>query len=288
MARPKIADHIVQAVLDLWAKDVDRLSATAIYRQYRQKAGRGLISERKVQQIIAEAKRKRRESDSFPTIEWIPWQDLLESSESSDYLLRLDATSVATYKRHLYKHEAEWAIRLRAAMYGLSIRAQLSVIQEYGRRATLAWFLGGSPETADLDGLIAYKPWIPSNYEVYHWAVLTEAIPPLPATAFPDQSDTEGYWKMVLGEAADPGLPVLNQLGRSSGTWYLTGLRFEPRMSSSYDPAQPRSEDPGDVVEWLQLKLQEFWLGQSDSKGLNDQAAQEVQNERINTQTRPE
>ena len=139
MAPKSITTDVVQRVRFMWAED-RRQSARAVHRAFKKRFGADVkISERKVQQIIALAK-KQAGDRALPSDEWRPWVTRLERPEDSGYLLKVDAVCVADYGRHLLQHEAEWGRHLRVALEGLTPYQQWCFIREYGSRASIAYF----------------------------------------------------------------------------------------------------------------------------------------------------
>lgn len=285
MARPKTPQPVVESIKAIWAEDPKNLSARKVYHLYRQQGGHEAISERKVQQIVAEAKENARIDEPFPLAEWQAWEDKTESAEEVDHLLRLDAICVATYQRHLYKHEADWGRRLRVALIGLSVRSQHNIIREYASREEVAFILNlDLPNTADLDGLAAYKPWLLGNRAVYYYAVTTGTIPPLrgPLSSELEQglekSTSVKYiatLQMLAAHGHVPGVPYLMSLdfNMPSKTYepVMTDLGIEAMIPSSkvYDPSETDFLTPEDFLEWLRLTVAEFWAGRPPNPGIS-------------------
>ena len=238
----------------LWAEDPTQ-SARSVYRRYGERHGQTQVGLRKVQEIIALAKARAPER-SFPFIEWRPWNDEAEASEDAAYLLQLNAASQAIYGRNLYQHEAAWGRRLRVALEGLSLIGQLVFVKEYANRERLSFFFSEPPGTADLDALVAYRPWVPENYEPYHVAVYFGLIPALFAWALREFFiDPEAYWRMVEETQVDPQLPTLNRLGCSSSFGFLTGFDFQhPRLPAG-------AEGEPDIKQRLQAWVAGAWAG---------------------------
>jgi len=284
MARPRTPQPVVEAIKAIWAEDPKNLSARQVYNLYRQQKGHEKISERKVQQIVAESKKNARVDEPFPLVGWQPWEDKTESAEGVDHLLRLDAACVVTYQRHLYKHEADWGRRLRVALIGLSIRGQLAIICEYADREEVAFLLNVDLSyTADLDGLVAYKPWLSENRAVYYYAVTTGTIPHLRGSILselgqgPEKSTSIKYiftLQMLAEHGRIPGVPWLTSLDFEMPTKYyepvMTDLGFEAMMPSSkvYDSAEADFGTPEDFLEWLRLTVSEFWAGRPPTPGI--------------------
>ncbi len=260
MPRPKIPDQVVEEIQKLWEREPTR-SARQIHITFKQRSNVN-ISERKVQQIIAELrwKRPRRE---FPVVEWTAWQDETETSVDSAYLLELDALSLAL-GRHLYQHEAKWGKRLRVSLNSLNKLIQLAFIRDYALRESAAYSTGTTTYTADIDALVAYRPWLPENYEVYHFAVIKGSIPRLSIWSLNSAWDAEVFWNNLDD---DPGLPTLKRYGLIGDLRQLTGLDFGPSLSTEDDISRPTSDNLPDVKEWLGFKVLEFWAGKVAQSG---------------------
>lgn len=267
MPPTRIADEVVTEIKNIWAEIPEKLSALAVWREYDRRTGhRKLIGKRKVQQIVAEARKNARTDEAFPVVEWQPWTNEEQSPELIDHLLQLDAACVATYRRHLYQHEARGACRLRVALSGLSPRGQLAIIREYARRESLAFYLRSDrPYTADLDGLVAYKPWLPQNYAIYHYAAITGNIPVLQGSAL---------WELIerpeMYLENDPALPALAKQGYLPGTWFLSGLNFNTPVPEGYATEQSNFQTPEDFLEWLRLTVAEFWAGRPPTPEISE------------------
>ena len=177
MARPKISGQVVAQVRTLWAED-PKQSAARVHRRYHRLPGGGVVGLRRVQQVIAEAKDISR-GRQFPLAEWGPWANAAETPEDTSQLLQLDLVCLKERGRHLYQHEAKWGQRLRVALVDLSPSHQLSVATIYAVRESVAFILDESAYTADLDGLVAYRPWLPENQQAYGHAVDLGIVPPM-------------------------------------------------------------------------------------------------------------
>ena len=159
MPRPQIPLETIRHIEELWAMNPSQ-SAVQIRIKYLQYSNAHQIGNRKVQMIIANARQVNQRYMAFHSHTWKPWTCSNESSEDSNYLLEINATSLHAYGRGLYQHEAFWAKRLRASLTGLSKRAQCLMIFAYGTREQIANRLDyRSIYTSDLDNILATKPW---------------------------------------------------------------------------------------------------------------------------------
>ena len=285
MPPTRIADDVVTEVKTIWAGNPEQ-SALAVWREYEHRKGyRKLISKRKVQQIVAEAKKEAGPNPvPFPLAEWHPWVNEAESADDNDHLLRMDAACVLAYQRHLYEHEAKWGRKLRVALTELSRRGQLTIIREYASREEVAFYLKvDTLSTTDLDVLLAYKPWLSGNRAVYYYAVTAGTIPPLLGPILseldegPEKSASIKYLATLQALAAHghvPGLPYLPSLD-----FNMPPKTYEPVMSDLgietmipsakfYDPAEADFETPEAFLEWLRLTVSEFWAGRPPTPGI--------------------
>jgi hypothetical protein len=179
MAPQGISRGIVEQIERIWGEDPAR-SALAIRRRYNELTGhRNLVGKRKVQQIVAEVKKRTEGRKAFDRVEWKPWENDIGTPEDTNYLLQVDAWFLMNLGRHLCVHEAKWARRLRAILADLDPRMQIMFIVEYGVREAVAINLQIHPApTGDLDGLLAFKPWLPDNRGPYENCLTHNHIPP--------------------------------------------------------------------------------------------------------------
>lgn len=309
MPRPKVPERVTEAVETLWAK----LCVEARQAKGKEPSGRDVwlkyhglfpkagkvskdsqkISLRKVQQIVAEVKKKsdKRSVSPPPVDEWRPWENQEEGPESAAYLLLLDAITLAMYRRHLYQHEADWAQRLRVALEGLSPYDQFCFVQQYVSRQGIADWLGRPLYTADLDAVLAYKPWLSiENKRAYEVAFNGGSID------YPI-----GHLKATLRSADDLENPELKD-------------RFEAPPSPwarahwmlAHPLRRPVDWEPDPFGAWLRDPVVEFWSKGSmfipkeltdaevTARDLTEDRVLELwsilkedQDERLNSQTQP-
>jgi hypothetical protein len=109
---------------------------------------------------------------------WQPWTALQETAEDRVFLLKLNAIKQAEAGLELLQHEAEWGCKLRCSLEGLSPYGQYQIVSTYAFRQFTATYLGGKQAyTADLDGLVAYRAWLPENQRPYELAVAAGLVP---------------------------------------------------------------------------------------------------------------
>lgn len=123
MGRPRTEQHIIDAVeqkWDDWNESTERQSrtATAVWERY----FKHIMGKRTVQLIIKEYRKPDATRGNIRVLPepWGPWVSLMENAEDADFLLQLNAVSNEFDGWNLYKHQAEWAGKLRFALKGLN------------------------------------------------------------------------------------------------------------------------------------------------------------------------
>ena len=160
------------AVQDMWVRD-QSATAAEIHRRMERTYGTRCISSRKVQDIVRELKQHSvgENRPRFVRAEWHPWESQQITSEELDFLLRLKLVKRACFRAPLHEHEARIAVRIRAAVDGLDPVLQFMLVQEYGYREEVRLIMGeGVPKTEDLDDILALKPWMSENSEIWDQA----------------------------------------------------------------------------------------------------------------------
>jgi len=177
MAPPRIPNDVITLIESVWAENPDQ-TATNIFNEFRRHHPTQKIGIRKTQSIIAELK-KEYGHRAYPLAIWRPWRDEHESSEDTAYLLALDAATMADSGRHLWQHEARWGRRIRSALDGLNPSQRSAFVAEYARREQTQFVLRRDHAyTSDLDGILAYRPWIAGHRPAYEAALDAGAIGP--------------------------------------------------------------------------------------------------------------
>jgi hypothetical protein len=255
MAPPKTHPDVIHMIKTLWAQDPSR-TAVAVWKDF----GTHLISKRKVQLIVAEAK-KDASGKEFDVVEWQPWRNETESSDDVGHLLRLDAVSMVARGRHLAQHEAKWGRRLRMLMDGLNPWQQYTITLSYGTRQIAAHYLGQKQTyTSDLDGILAYRPWLPQNEQAYNDAVNGGAVP-RPASYGPgDRQD-------MLDAREEMGSPEFDFSAYLSRTsyWKVAKRMFTfPRKAAYFD-----RNDEGSFTAMMLDGVLDFWAEEQPFSPLN-------------------
>ena len=199
----KLEKTITAQVRKVWGEHPE-WTGVKVHKEVKQlNGGRELIGVRKVQQIIAERKGPAGDTfKTFPLDEWKPWHNGKGPPDTSAFLLTLDAVCQCVQSRPLYDHEAKWAMRIRGALQGLAPYDQFCIVSLYAQRELVAFYLS-EPEvnTADLDAILAYKPWLPENAHAYGMAILAKVAPrPLPGSRA-ELSFEDANWNFHTGKA---------------------------------------------------------------------------------------
>ena len=193
MARPRISSNVISLIESIWAENPAQ-AATNVFNEIRRHHPTQKIGLRKAQLVIAELN-KEYGHRAYPLAIWRPWRGGHESPEDTAYLLALDAATMADSGRHLWQHEARWGRRIRSALDGLNPPQRRAFVAEYARREQIQFVLRREHAyTSDLDGILAYRPWIAGNRSAYEAALDAGAIGPSPRP---------GWWDFVRGLGED-------------------------------------------------------------------------------------
>jgi len=173
----KTPDHVITKIQNLWA-DKDDPKAKDVLAAYelnfwRKDPGKwSRVGLRRVQEIIS-ARRLGGDGELIPTFgrrEWKPWCPKTDP-ETNAFLLSMNSVCKAVEYRFIYDHEAAWGRRLRVALNGLAPYDQFCFVTLYAIREVRAHYAGAEPFTADLDEILAYKPWLPESAHAYGMAI---------------------------------------------------------------------------------------------------------------------
>lgn len=185
----RISPEVIDQVERTWAKD-PRQSAPQVLKRLTGRA-RGRIGLRKVQQIIANV--RSRGAGEWEPMPWTPWKADCASSgqsvsgeeplqseprwspetpEDSRYLFDLHRRFLSIFDRGLYRHEAEWARRLRAILSDENPNFELLILLLYFERVDDALSLDREPYTQDLDAVLTFRAW----ESQYHWREYAAAV----------------------------------------------------------------------------------------------------------------
>lgn len=208
-------------------EDVERVSVAnpswtgkSVWEEVKRRNGhREVISLRMVYYILAKLKPPEPINNRVqPPVPWQPWEDESVPPMENAYLVLLDTVDRTVYKQTLFAHEAQWARRLMPGLDGLSPFLQLCFCKEYASRERWSRIKQVPISTRDLDGVLAYKPWIQCNREPYKNAVFNMYVPePLfrRATFF----ESANIWQEVL-------------LGLFTESLFVTVLGMEEEQAS--------------------------------------------------------
>jgi hypothetical protein len=214
-----ITEPVKDLVKDEWAIEPD-VSAREVARRFQRKYGRKLIRDRKIIQLVTEAK-KEAPSEPFPLVPWKPWANEEETPEHTLFLLRINAIKLAEQAEGLYVHEAQWGRRIRPAIEELQPPyRQYRLVMMYARREVVAYYRRKTANTEALDAFIAYQPWLPENQRRYELAILAR-VAPLPFV--PSRED----W--AFGPSGEPLRDdFLKLLGEFESATTATSFTFLP------------------------------------------------------------
>ena len=257
---------VVEAIKNLWAQDTSR-SAAKVRELYRQRVGyREVPSLRKYQLIIAEA-RKKSPHPGYPLVEWLPWRNEIESREDAAYLLKLDAISMALSGHHLYQHEAKWGRRLRIALEGLNMWTQYNLVWQYALREVAAYNLRATRAyTADLDGILAYKPWIRENRQAYEDAIAGGVVE-FPLAFDPEEvQEHHDTWTGIFEREAPMTPETLATYRELTPYWKGAQRMLEPRPRRSTHVDRDKERFKG----WRLDSVLDFWAGEQLRSGEED------------------
>jgi len=164
LPRQALDPQTVSLIEELWVR-MKEPAAAEVHREILKKKG-DIVSVRKVQQVIADLKKRRGDEVSDFAKPWEPWQSDSETAEEIDYLLELRRSGEIAGSGPLSITQAEWAKRIRVSMKEMSHpMVPFLVSALYAGRQEFS-ILTGRPEvfyTEDLDQYLAYKPWVSTS-----------------------------------------------------------------------------------------------------------------------------
>ena len=173
MGRPALAAEILEAIEEKWAMDRHQ-TAKAVHAAVGRRWGRGVVSLRKVQEVIRIAKGR---GGRIEIAEWEPWVNAEESSSDTEYLMGVQLAWMTIHGRRLQRHEALWARRLRWLIERAQPRLRMFLISFYAAKEVVGQTLNRSPPTRDLDDMMMYEPWSSSaRWHLYELAVASGEI----------------------------------------------------------------------------------------------------------------
>lgn len=205
----KTPDHVITEIQNLWA-DKDNPKAKDVLADYESNFWRKdpnkwrRVGLRRVQEIIS-ARRLGGDGQLIPTFErkkWKPWCPNTDP-ETNAFLLSMNSVCQAVQRRFLYDHEADWGMRLRVALTGLTPYDQFCFVTLYAIRKVRAYYAEAEPFTADLDEILAYKPWLPESAHGYGMATVANLVPQPPAGARDEISFEDAVDNRFTGKAWD-------------------------------------------------------------------------------------
>ena len=167
MPNPRLPEDVIQAIKAQWGID-PKQRAKEVHAEIEALGHR--VSLRKVQQVIAEL--KRRGAGDIEVELWRPWEDPTETPQETIDLIRVAFYWKRWCKRELYRHEAKWARRLKQALPTTSDRYLTMLTLLYAERELVAMNLNEPTITSDLDPLLLFTPWVSSE----HWQLYDKGI----------------------------------------------------------------------------------------------------------------
>lgn len=171
---------VIELVRSFWLTNQGE-SGSEIHRIFERKHGKGLISKRKVQQLVTHDFKKPKggePKEDFPSHIWGgPWENKHTDAATTAFLNRLTQAAAVILGRHLHQIEADWAERLRVCLRGLSIHNQLQIVRLYVAREVSGYYFDTEPMTEDLDAMCAYMPWRAKNLGAYTAAIYSGLVP---------------------------------------------------------------------------------------------------------------
>ena len=202
--RGKRASEVdVNHLRDTWVANPDA-SRAKVHEKFERRYGKGIIGVRKAQQLIPTFSQSPSGEPipPFEYVEWEPWRNKQRSPETSAFLLTMGAVCMAVQKRRLHDHEAKWAMRLRVALEGLMPYDQFCFVSLYAMRTVGAYYSEPEcPFTADLDAILAYKPWLPENAHAYGVLACTSLVPKPQRGSRAELSDEDAGVNLLTGKA---------------------------------------------------------------------------------------
>lgn len=149
-----LSESIIIEIRRLWGVN-PQISGVILHSQVERRFGRGSVSLRRVQQIIAEL-RSKPDSGRFIPQNWYPWDD---TPEETFALLKLQAFTRSFEGRLLREHEAMWGNRLRPYGERYSYELLYILVGLYATQQAIAENTLTPPYTFDLDAILEYEPW---------------------------------------------------------------------------------------------------------------------------------
>ena len=192
-------ETVVELVRSVWLTNQGD-SGAQIHREFERLNGRGIVSRRKVQQLISEEfthTSTGQSKEPFPLVVWDPWKDKRTDPTTQAFLLRLEWACRAE-RRKFFEVQARWGERLSGILEGLNIHDQLQIVRLYAAREVSGYYFDTSPMTGDLDAMCAYQPWHVENSHAYSCAV-GSGLAPIPVF---DGVEFAGEWAVGFFQTA--------------------------------------------------------------------------------------
>jgi hypothetical protein len=199
-------------------------SARQIARKFQDKYGTSLVRNRRIIKIVAEVKGEA-PTEAFPCTLWKPWADPEKNSGDNLYLIQLHQLRRREGSKGLGCHEAAWARRLRQNLEGLEpLHRQLELVHAYTEREKVAYFLGESIQSEDLDGFVTFQMWRSTEHKQRYEEAVADGSVPVP---FLGRSEAFIKELVTLGPEGI-GEEVWNRLNRDPLFRYVFQLQTNP------------------------------------------------------------
>ena len=228
---PRTTRVVVKQIEDIFTDDI-RKSAQQVLDVYLSRPAYDDPPKiRRVQEIIQALKvnSSGHEIEDFKLVEWKPWAAKCTNAATSAFLLTMDAVCLVVQRRHLYGHEAKWGRRLRVSLQALTPYDQFCFVTLYANREIRAHYDEGDAVTADLDAILAYRPWLTENAHAYGMAIAANlAIRPWALTR-QDRYLEDSVKNFFVGKAWETLRVDLRP------PWFITPGGVEPESLVSYD-----------------------------------------------------
>jgi hypothetical protein len=207
--------EVIEQVKYEWAYSPD-ISARQLAKIFQDKYGNSLVRDRRITEIVAEAKAQAPEKP-FPLTPWEPWVHE-DSPDQTLFILKLDHFDRQEGGAGLLAHEAAWARRLWKPLQGLdqvlenlgldgeeldiaeggAPQLQLELVRTYGKREQAAYYLQAPPYTRDLDGFVAFQMWMSPEHQRKYEAAIAAGVVPIPFIGV-----TEPFLRELLAQGSD-------------------------------------------------------------------------------------
>ena len=175
--RPDLKDEVYQDIEDTFIRLMGdsrgtHPTAAGVYEGLQR---REEVSDRTVRRDVQRLKKKYPDQGGRPynPEPWTPsWRQDKETPENIALLLGLNRLKLRAQlwagqqsrPVGLYKHEAEWAVRIHPSLDGSHEMVELLMTLWYGEREVFAYYKQKEADVDDLNDVLAWKPWLGGRY----------------------------------------------------------------------------------------------------------------------------